>query len=230
MSTKPSTHSNQSLAHGLRCLQAVAGEGRSVGVRELGRMLDMDPAKVHRALSALTDLGMVERTGEGKYRPGPGLHVLSAQSLRGSRLLPLALPYLDDWLSRGMATGLAVIWEATLCYLLHARPGERLLQGIGSRDLRPAWTSSAGIAMLGASGAPLSTVPAGEYREALRQARKTGYGRLRFAGNHISVGVAIGNPPVAGLAVSSDALANAGREAAMVAELRETADHIGRLL
>ena len=57
--------------------------------------------------------------GFRRYAPGPGLHVLAAMSLRGSRLLTRALPHLRDLMAAEpeCRIALGVLWRSHVCYL-----------------------------------------------------------------------------------------------------------------
>ncbi len=190
---------NKSVINGLTCLQILAGRGCPVGCRELARETGEDPAVINRLLGTLEIMGMAEKTPERKYRPGPALHVLAAQSLRGSKLLPASLPLMDDFLRDGFAVSVGVLWKDQICFLVHARPQQKLISGIGTYDLKPAVESSAGIAILATRSKrmwPKKT------RNSIALAKKHGYGELRFPNGEISLGMAVGHPAVAGLAIS----------------------------
>src|SRR5450432_664771 len=103
---------NQSLANGIACLQALTAAEDAIGSRELARRLGLEPTLANRLLGTLAELGLAERTPERKYRPGPGIHVLAAQSLRGSGLLQAALPVIRGLLDEGLAVALGVLWRS----------------------------------------------------------------------------------------------------------------------
>ena len=58
-------------------LQAVVTSGEPVGVRELGRRTGLSKSSVARLLATLDDLGMVERTQDGRAVPGSALATLN---------------------------------------------------------------------------------------------------------------------------------------------------------
>jgi len=61
---------NNTLTHGLRLLETLAGRDAPVGVSELALLLDMGKSNVHRTLQALVELGyVVNEDGRGLYRP-----------------------------------------------------------------------------------------------------------------------------------------------------------------
>ncbi len=200
---------NQSIMNGLACLQALAVAGRDVGCRELARALDADPTVVNRVLGTLELLGLAQRTPGRKYRPGPGLHVLAAQSLQGSRLLPAALPQAEELLGEGFAVSVGVLWRDSFCFLLHVRPGQKLLSGIGTHELRPAENSSAGVALL--AGRPETDWPEAA-RPAILAARTHGYAELSFPDGHLSLGTVLDES--AGLAISRRFAGEAEKRAA----------------
>jgi len=204
----PPAQPNRSLVGGLDCLGMLVAAERPVGSRELARELDMEPTRVNRLLGTLAHLGLAERTAGRKYAPGPGLHVLAAMSLRGSRLLSAAMPYLEE-LGRAepkFKVALGVLWRAHVAYLYFAEPGEVPQVAIASRDLFPAKKSSIGLVMLAARepeevrelfrGRPGAEVK--KLLGRLSKARKRG--RALVEGH--TLGVPVGDPPVAGLALA----------------------------
>jgi DNA-binding IclR family transcriptional regulator len=206
---------NQSLINGINCLQTVVGAGRPIGSRDVSRLLADDHTRTSRLLSTLADIGLLEQNAERKYQPGPGLHVLAAQSLRGSRLLTCALPHLKELMNRGMTVALGVLWQRQVCFLFHSKPGQPLEHSIGRHELHPAEKSSAGLALL-AHTLPRPkrkpprrlidaepVMPVENLDAALESVRERGYARLRFQPQGIlSVGLPLGDKPFAALALS----------------------------
>lgn len=231
---------NQSLIHGIRCLQTVVAAERPIGSRDVARLLADEHTRVSRLLSTLAAIGLLEQTAQRKYQPGPGLHVLAAQSLHASMLLTVALPHLKALLGQGMTVALAVLWESQVCFLFHSKPGQPLEQSIGRHQFHPAERSSAGLALLAharrrprrkPSAALIASEPTDPVQHldaALEGARQLGYARLRFVEKGIlSVGLPLfgtGPAPLAALALSGPwKAAETGR---VVALLRETAAQI----
>lgn len=139
---------NQSLMDGLTCLQALAGYGVPIGVRELARQHGLEPTRVQRLLKTLAHLGLAEQTADRKYRPGPGIHVLAAQSLFGSGLLRRAIGPLESLAGFGLIVALGVRWRDQVAYLYHAPPGTRSVDAVGRTGLFPATRSAIGLVLL----------------------------------------------------------------------------------
>ena len=228
---------NQSLINGITALQAVVGAGRAIGSREVARLLDDEHTRVSRLLSTLASIGLLEQTPQRKYQPGPALHILAAQSLRGSMLLTCALPHLAALMGQGMTVALGVLWQRQVCFLFHSKPGQPLEESIGRHELHPAERSSAGLALLAhATPRPKRkppralieaepSVPVTHLEAALAGVRELGYARLRFAEKGIlSIGLPLGTPPIAALGLSGPWKA---RETPRIVKLlRETATKI----
>lgn len=187
---------NQSLIDGLACLQGIATAGKSTGVRELARELGLETTRVSRLLGTLAHLGLVEKDADRKYRTGPGMHVLSAQSLKGSRLLEKAWPALRELASDDLTVALGVLWREQVCYLYHGKPGSPFEEGVFHFDLFPAVKSTIGLVLLAHRSGP---APKGMAAE-LRQIRQQGFCRLDRGGDERSLAVPVGNPAVAAIA------------------------------
>lgn len=139
---------NQSLIDGLACLQALAGRGGAVGMRELARELNLEPTRVNRLLRTLAHLGLAEQDEQRKYRPGPAIHVLAAQSLFGSGLIRRALPHLEDLHCHGHLVAMGVRWQDKVAYLYHGHPGMRAAEALGRVELRPATLTGVGMMLM----------------------------------------------------------------------------------
>lgn len=206
---------NQSLIHGINCLQAVVAAERPIGSREVARILNEEHTRVSRLLSTLASIGLLEQTPQRRYQPGPALHVLTAQSLRGSLLLTCALPHLKPLLNQGMTVALGVLWQRQVCFLFHSKPGQPLEESIGRHLLHPAEKSSLGLTLLAFSEPPAledidekrievePKLPVEDLPAALESVRQLGYSRLRFPESGIlSVSVPMRTPPIAALGLS----------------------------
>jgi len=220
---------NESLIGGLELLQALAGAPAPVGSREMARQFDMEHTRVSRLMGTLAHMGLAEKTSERKYAPGPGLHVLAAMSLRGSRLLTAALPRLERLRAAEpkLSVALGVLWKRQVAYLFFAEPGAALEAAIAGRGLYAAEKSGIGLALLAArtnievrelcrAGPGSSeTLSAAGLLETLAAVRRQGY--ALYEGS--TLGVAVGEPPVAGLAFAGSIReADAPRLAALLQE------------
>jgi DNA-binding IclR family transcriptional regulator len=195
---------NLSLQCGIDCLLALASAEQPVGSREMARRLGEEHTRVNRLLGTLAHLGLAERTADRKYTPGPGVHLLAAMSLRGSKLLKTALPHIRDLMERTRERiALGVLWRDHVCYLFHGGPDEPMEAAIAPETLCPATQSSIGMVLLG-----------------------------KFTGDGYAVGppgslaVPVGDPAIAALAVSGKVAKN--QVNTLVKELRITAERISQ--
>ena len=206
---------NESLINGIAVLQRVVSAGAPAGSREIARQMGMSATRVNRLLGTLAHLGLLEQDASRKYRPGPGLHVLGAQSMIASRLLPAALPVLMRLRQGGFTVALGVLWEGKVCFLFHERPWQPVEEALFRHVLWPAQHSSLGIALMAAQpghpqlvepepGLPITVAPDQNISDLIAFTRKNGYAVLRHTNNHVSIGVTVGSPPVAGLAVAGN--------------------------
>lgn len=207
-------------------------------------LLGMEPTRANRLLGTLAAVGLAEQGTDRKYRPGPGVHVLAAQSLQGSHLLASALPHLET-LREEIAVpkavvALGVLWQRQVCYLFHARSGMALAKAIGTHQIELAGYSSIGVLFLALSNdqnevalaqaevSSLRRPPPAPLDGSVNLARQNGYGRLNFSQGVISLAVAVGNPAIAGLAVSGHL--EEDQIAPTVARLRQSAALITQTL
>jgi DNA-binding IclR family transcriptional regulator len=219
---------NRSIQDGLECLWQLVAEARPVGSREMARMLEMEPTRANRMLGTLAAMGLAARTPERKYVPGPGIHVLAAMSLRGSRLLDAAVAPMEQLARRtGGRVALGVLWRRHVCYLFHGQPDRAPLAAVAGHTLYPAERSSIGKALLAAR-------PDGDVRQRFaehdidRDALLAELDRVRrqdYAVNRAeSMAVTVGDPPVAGLAVIQDI--SSENRGGLHAALADAADQI----
>jgi len=230
---------NQSLIDGIATLQALATSPEPVGGRELARRLDADPTKINRLLKTLAYLGIARQTANRKYTPGPGMHVLAAQSLFASGLIRRALPVLEGLRKFGHTVALGVLWGDSVSYLFHAPPGIEVSAGLGRIGLLPASTSGIGIVLLAEheddevreiyQDREIPMFPEGieQLLAKLAEVRRLGYARVHVADerDHHVVAVSTGDPAHAGLALSG--WIPEGATDPLVAALREAAPEIG---
>jgi DNA-binding IclR family transcriptional regulator len=197
---------NQSLIDGIVCLQAVVSAGAPVGVRQLARDLGLETTRVNRLLKTLAHIGIVRQNDRQRYEPGPGLHILTAQSLRGSGLLTAALPVIRQLANTRLIVALGVLWNNQVCYLYHGRPDKNLETGIGSHGLFPAHVSSIGRILLALQKPALKSLPdklpSGHQAEPFSQIRKQRFAGVIDPAGVTSLCVPVGIPPIAGLALA----------------------------
>ncbi|MCH8475028.1 MAG: helix-turn-helix domain-containing protein [Opitutales bacterium] len=197
---------NRSLIEGLEVLLAVAQSKEPVRVRQLGRELGMTPTRVQRFLGTLRHLGMVDQHPDRRYGVGSGIHALSAFALSASGLAQQAmrvLPQLDDL---EMIVALGVLWRNTVNYFYFNLPGVTASHALGKTDGYPARDSSIGLLLL-AQKPPefVAEFFPDEHEELLpllRVIAQRGYALITRPEGEASLAVPIGNPPIAGLAVS----------------------------
>lgn len=209
---------NQSLIDGLRVLQTLVSQDRPIGSSDMAAMLGIDVTRASRLLGTLAAVGLARQGKDRKYQPGPGVHILAAQSLQGSHLLASALPHLEvlreEISAPKLRVALGVLWQRHVCYLFHAWPGLTLSQAIGTHELERAGNSSIGalllsqmndeneIALAQAELSGLRHPPPLALSEAVAAARRNGYGRIDYASGDVSLAAPVGIPAIAGLAVS----------------------------
>jgi hypothetical protein len=118
-----------------------------------------------------------------------------------------------------------VLWRQHLCHLIHARPGQPVEQAVGGMAPGDPFQSAAGLVLL--ANAPAATVRAAlaawPGADAVRRAqlvavRSSGHGVNRFADGTVAVGVALGKPVRAAIAVSRTGM-QPGDEARLALEL-----------
>lgn len=214
------SQANQSIIDGISVLQALATSEEPVGSRELARRLGLENTRVNRLLKTLAAIGMAEQNVVRKYRPGPGMHVLAAQSLYASGLLRNAIVALEKLAYFNHTVALGVLWQNSVSFLYHARPGMSASEGIGRIGLREATTSGIGMALLAMQqeeqvariyeGKDIPGYPKG-LKSLLRELaviRKQGYARVEvFPENAVrtpshSIAVPVGNPVNSAIALS----------------------------
>ncbi len=203
---------NKSLINGLTCLQALVTADKPVGSRELARQLNLDHTRVNRLLGTLADIGLAEKTPLRKYVPGPGIHVLAAQSIRASGLLTKALPYLEELMKYKMIVAMGVLWNHHVSYLFHAKPGDTFEQGIGGFHIYPAIRSSIGMMLLSCktndqikasyqkTELDIYDGDMGAFLNDIEKIRKQNYSEVVL--HDRSIAIAVGNPAYAAIALS----------------------------
>ncbi|HVJ03119.1 MAG TPA: helix-turn-helix domain-containing protein [Sphingomonas sp.] len=239
MLAEPSAQPNQSLIDGIRTLQALAVSPEPIGCRALARQLELDTSKVNRLLRTLAYLGIARQTTNRKYTPGPGMHVLAAQSLFASGLIHRSLPALERLRRFGHTVAMAVLWHDSVSYLYHAPPGVDSAQAVARIGVLPACTSGIGMALLARlpddvlgriyTDREIPGYPGGlpALLERLEEVRRDGFIRLRGSTgeDRHTIAIAVGDPVYAGIGVSGWLPEPATAD--LVAALRVAADEIG---
>jgi DNA-binding IclR family transcriptional regulator len=126
MSSQP----NQSLIDGIRCLQYLVTSGRAIGCRELARLMGINATRVNRLLMTMAAIGLTQQDEHRRYLPGPGIHALAAQAIRGSALFSQALPLLERHAPKDIVVALGVLWEDQVIYIYHSEPGSQVSQAL----------------------------------------------------------------------------------------------------
>ncbi|MCR9001647.1 IclR family transcriptional regulator domain-containing protein [Rahnella perminowiae] len=146
MSSQP----NQSLIDGIRCLQYLVSSDRAIGCRELARLMDINATRVNRLLMTMAAMGLTQQDDQRRYLPGPGIHALAAQSIRGSALFSQALPLLERHAPKDIVVAMGVLWEDQVTYIYHSEPGLQVSQALAGFHMLPAWQSVIGMSLLAA--------------------------------------------------------------------------------
>jgi len=146
MSSQP----NQSLIDGIRCLQYLVSSGRAIGCRELARLMGINTTRVNRLLMTMAAIGLTMQDDHRRYLPGPGIHALAAQAIRGSALFSQALPLLESYAPKDIVVAMGVLWEDQVIYIYHSEPGSQMSQALAGFHMLPAWQSVIGMSLLAA--------------------------------------------------------------------------------
>ncbi|MER2491310.1 IclR family transcriptional regulator [Catenovulum sediminis] len=220
MKSKGGAQTNQSILDGIKVLQAIAGSEKPIGGKELCDLLGLESTRANRLLKTLASIGMTQQTKGRKYIPGPGIHVLAAQSLYGSGLLRSAIPTLEKLGQHNYTVAMGVLWYDTVSFIYHANPGMTSAEAIGRVGLMPATCSGIGLALLAKTpveslvevykGKEIPNFPDGldSLVSELEKIRHQGY--VRFQGlqpnlmaseNKCSIAVEVGEPANSAIAM-----------------------------
>lgn len=218
----------------MACLEVLVSSREPVGSREVARKLGMLHTTVNRLLGTLASLNLAERTTDRKYQPGPAVHVLAALSLRGSMLLPAALPHLRAFREENLTAALAVLWRDHVCYLVHAKPPLTVDEGVGQHKLLAVRHSSLGVALASqayassktakGAGLRIQKAPVVDLERHGPVVARQGVAILNYHDGEYSVGVPIGTPGYA--AIGASGTYDRDQAFDLARRLREAARHI----
>jgi IclR family KDG regulon transcriptional repressor len=130
----------------VRLLRAFSRQEPELGVNELARRLDLDPATVHRLLRTMQAEGFIEQDeASRKYRLGLGVLELASGLLQQRGIVGVAMPYLEELHSKTEETVILDAFNGTevVCLAALNSPQEvRTTSFVGERA--PAYCTSAG--------------------------------------------------------------------------------------
>ncbi len=139
---------NRSVYDAFRCLNLLAAENRPMGIREMGRQLMLDSAKVTRLMQTLLALEMVQRNEKRKYQLGLGMHRFSAHAIHNSAFYKAVIDTLEEIGNHSISIVIGVLSGKNVVYLIHTRKGESIARAIGNYDSVPVTESIIGIKLL----------------------------------------------------------------------------------
>jgi IclR family KDG regulon transcriptional repressor len=149
---RPSAERETSIRRGVEVLLSLAGEealaAGGLGVTQISELLGREKSQVSRALKALNEYGLVERSADSSYRLGWRLYAL-AQLAGERRLLDAAAPRLRQLaVSLGERVHMSVLQGHSVLTVLSESPG-RAVEAVGwAGRVTPAYCTSAGRALL----------------------------------------------------------------------------------
>jgi len=205
LSAKPA-QPNQSVERALACLYELAAANYPMTCKEMAERLGCERTKAGRTLGTLASMGFASRLSDLSYIPGAGVHALAAMSLRGSKLLNVALPCIFGMKERwGLTGALGALWRDKICYLYHSGGDKAVEDAIACHEPLPAWKSVLGKAIL--AGGPddrISEIVEGKIskegfktlQDDIKSIRERGY---FLEGTH-SIAIALRAPTAAAIA------------------------------
>lgn len=141
---------NSTVYDAFRCLNLLATGDRAFGIREIGREMELDPAKVSRLMQTLLALEMVQQDARRKYSLGMGIHRLSASAIHNSAFYTAVLEMLEETGSHSVSIVVGVLSGKNVVYLIHTRGGKSIARAIGNYASYPVHDSVIGIKLLAA--------------------------------------------------------------------------------
>ncbi|MTI17655.1 transcriptional regulator [Rhodobacteraceae bacterium RKSG542] len=139
---------NQSISNAIQCLQTLASSEKPMGIREMGRLLELDPAKVTRIMKTLIALDLVHQQDNRKYTVGWGLHRLSAVSIHNSSFYKSVIRALESVENKELNIAIGVLNKNKVVYLVHTANAASVAQSIGNYEEILASRSVTGIMLL----------------------------------------------------------------------------------
>jgi len=141
---------NNTVYDAFRCLKLLSSGNRALGIREMGRTLELDSAKVTRLMQTLLSLDMVEQDKRKKYSLGMGIHQLSARAIHNSTFYSAVLGMLEEIGSHSVSIVVGILSGKNVTYLIHTRGGKSIARAIGNYESYPIHDSVIGIKLLSA--------------------------------------------------------------------------------
>jgi DNA-binding IclR family transcriptional regulator len=112
--------------------------------------MGINTTRVNRLLMTMASIGLTMQDAQRRYLPGPGIHALAAQAIRGSALFSHALPLLERYAPKDIVVAMGVLWEDQVIYIYHSEPGSQVSQALAGFHMLPAWQSVIGMSLLAA--------------------------------------------------------------------------------
>ncbi len=139
----------QSVSRAVDILEALAEEGRELGVSDLSRRVGLPKSTLFGLLSTLADRGLVQRNAAGQYRLGLRLFELGNRVLEGADLRQVAHPLLERLVAEFRETAHLVVLdrgEAVYIDKVESPESMRIVTRVGTR--LPAHCSAVGKSIL----------------------------------------------------------------------------------
>ena len=139
---------NQSIVSAIHCIRLLASSNVPLGVREMGRILSLDAARVSRIMKTLDSLNLVHKDEKRKYSVGWGMHELSALSIHNSQFIRSVVSALEDIDFQKITVAIGILSGKDVVYLVHTGKVKTAIDSIGNHDTIPAISSVVGVKLL----------------------------------------------------------------------------------
>lgn len=143
------SNTHQSLARGLRVLEATAANGGAATLSEIARKTALPRSTAHHLLRALVTCGyLVQDDDDRRYTLAPKLFRLTGRSWSKEQLAEISMPFLDALSRRtGEGTSLAILRDGVVTVVAKRDPEGpvRVVQEVGAR--RPIHCTAVGKAL-----------------------------------------------------------------------------------